>query len=76
MNKNKRRYLLRVIVPESSYNIFDRVIKKTIAFGPVMLATAASKLFDWDVEIIHERGCRKWIKKDKDGKIDHRLLQN
>ncbi|MEW5907560.1 MAG: radical SAM protein, partial [Patescibacteria group bacterium] len=50
--------------------------KKTIAFGPIMLATAASKLFDWDVEIIHERGCRKWIKKDKDGKIDHRLLQN
>jgi radical SAM superfamily enzyme YgiQ (UPF0313 family) len=75
MKEKQRRYLLRVVIPASSYNIFDRVIKKTIALGPVILATAANKLFDWDVEIIHERGCRKWIKRDKNGDIDHEVLQ-
>lgn len=75
MNEKQRRYLLRVVIPASSYNIFDRVIKKTIALGPVILATAANKLFDWDVEIIHERGCRRWIKRDKNGDIDHEVLQ-
>lgn len=75
MNEKQRRYLLRVVVPASSYNIFDRVIKKTVALGPVILATAANKLFDWDVEIIHERGCRRWVKRDKNGDIDHEALQ-
>lgn len=72
----KERYLFRVIVPSLSHNIFDRVIKKTIAFGPVIVATAASKLFGWDVEIIHESGCRKWVERDKEGNIDHQILQN
>lgn len=76
MNSKERRYLFRIIVPASSYNIFDRVIKKTIALGPVMVATAADKLIDWDVEIIHELGCRKWIKHDKEGSIDHESLQD
>lgn len=75
MNSKEKRYLFRIIVPASSCNIFDRVIKKTIALGPVMLGTFANKLSDWDVEIIHERGCRKWIKRDKDGNIDHEVLQ-
>lgn len=73
--KKEKRYLFRLIVPSLSHNIFDRVIKKTIALGPVMVATAADKLIDWDVEIIHELGCRKWISRDKEGDIDHSLLQ-
>jgi len=75
MNKKERRYLFRMIIPQLSYNIFSRVVKKTIALGPVVVATAASKLFDWDVEIIHEDGSRKLIKRDKNRSIDHNLLQ-
>ena len=71
----KKRFLFRMVVPAMSDNIFSRLMKKTIALGPVMVATSASKLFDWDVEIIYEAGCRKWIPRDAEGDIDHSTLQ-
>jgi radical SAM superfamily enzyme YgiQ (UPF0313 family) len=73
--KKGKRFLFRLIVPSSSHNVFSKIMKKTIALGPVMVATSASKLIDWDVEIIHEAGARKWISRDKNDDIDHEALQ-
>lgn len=70
-----KRFLFRMIVPAMNDNIFSRLMKKTIALGPVMVATSAGKLLDWDVEIIHEAGCQKLIPRDAEGNIDHIALQ-
>jgi radical SAM superfamily enzyme YgiQ (UPF0313 family) len=44
------------------------------ALGPVIVATAASKLWGWRVEVIDENNC-KGAPKDENGFVDHRELQ-
>lgn len=44
------------------------------ALGPVVVATAASKLWGWRVEVIDENNC-KIAPKDENGFVDHRLIQ-
>jgi len=73
--KNNRRYLFRMIIPAMADNVFNRIMKKTIALGPVMVATAAGELPDWDAEIIHEAGSQKQIPRNAEGKINHFALQ-
>jgi radical SAM superfamily enzyme YgiQ (UPF0313 family) len=70
-----KRKLFRMIVPASSTNVFSGIMKKTISLGPLLVATIADKLPDWDVEVIHEAGCRKWIVRDAQGNVDHQTLQ-
>ena len=67
--------LFRLIIPTfPEVNIFSRVAKKTTALGPIMVATAASKLWGWRVEVIDENNC-KGIPLDEKGLPNHRVLQ-
>ena len=75
MEQEHGRRLFRMVIPASSTNVFSSVIKSTVALGPLIVATVADKLPDWDVEVIHEAGCRKWVARDAQGNIDHRALQ-
>lgn len=66
--------LIRFVVPSfPEVNIFSRAAKKTTALGPLMVATAANKIWGWQVEVIDEnnyrgpRNCR--------GLPDHLILQ-
>ena len=70
-----RRYLFRMIIPcFPEINIFNRVARKTTALGPVMVATGANKLVDWDVEIIDENNYRGPL--DNNSLVNHEVLQN
>lgn len=73
--KNGKRFLFRMVIPAMGDNIFNRMIKKTIALGPVMVATAVSKLPAWDAEIIHEAGAGKRTPRNAEGEISHQTLQ-
>jgi radical SAM superfamily enzyme YgiQ (UPF0313 family) len=64
-----------MVIPALNTNVFSYVTRTTVALGPIMVATVADKLLDWDVEVIHEAGCRKWIARDAQGNIDHEALQ-
>jgi len=75
MKKKNKRHLFRIVIPASSTNVFSYVMKTTVALGPIMVATVADKLFDWDVEVIHEAGSRKGIAHDAQGNIDHAAIQ-
>jgi len=67
--------LIRFIIPASpEVNIFSGQAKKTTALGPVMVATAASKLWRWRVEVIDENNYRNGPK-DNQGLPDHEVLQ-
>lgn len=60
----------------ASYNIYTRIARTTTSLGPVLVATEANKLVDWDVEIIDENNCRdRFCPKSEDGFPDHRKLQ-
>ena len=53
MREDNKCSLFRLIIPAfPEVNIFSRVAKKTTALGPIMVATAASKLWGWRVEVI------------------------
>ncbi len=68
--------LLRIVIPAfSEINIFTRIAKITTALGPIMVATAADKLWGWRVEVIDENNyCRG--PRDKEGLPDHKVLQD
>ena len=75
MERDEKWPLFRLIIPVfPEVNIFSRVASKTTALGPVMVATAASKLWGWRVEVIDENNC-KGIPLDKNGLPDHSMLQ-
>ena len=58
MERDDKWPLFRLIIPAfPEVNIFSRVASKTTALGPVMVATAASKLWGWRVEVIDENNC-------------------
>jgi radical SAM superfamily enzyme YgiQ (UPF0313 family) len=66
--------LFRFIIPAfPRTNIFTKVAGGTTSLGPIMVATAASKLWGWEVEVIDEniyKGPR-----DENGLPDHGKLQ-
>ncbi|MBU2634860.1 hypothetical protein KJ841_00090 [Patescibacteria group bacterium] len=67
--------LFRMIIPAfPEINIFTRQARKTTALGPIMVATAANKLWRWRVEIIDENNNRKGPR-DSNGLPDHAVLQ-
>lgn len=66
--------LVRFIVPAyPEVNIFTRIAKTTTALGPIMVATAANKLWGWRVEIIDENNYRG--PRNRQGLPDHLILQ-
>ena len=66
INKNEWP-LFRMIIPAfPDVNVFTRQAKKTTALGPIMVATAANKLWGWRVEVIDENNC-PGAPKDKNG---------
>lgn len=75
MNRGRNWPLFRLIIPAfPEVNIFSRVANRMTALGPVIVATAASKLWGWRVEVIDENNC-KGAPKDENGFVDHRELQ-
>jgi len=75
ISENKNFYRFRLIVPSfPEHNIFDRVNNKTTALGPLLVATSANKLKNWQVEIIDENNYRNGPLTE-DGKVDHQVLQ-
>ncbi len=76
--KKRHRRLFRLILPAfPPFNIYSRIAKTTTALGPVCVGTAASKLGNWDVEIIDENNCpSKFCPKDAAGLPDHDVLQS
>lgn len=74
---NKKRYRFRVILPAfPHFNIYSRIAKVTTSLGPICVATSASKLDKWDVEVIDENNCHsQFCPKDHSGYPDHRKLQ-
>ncbi len=53
--KSASRFLFRIIVPAfPEVNIFTWTARKTTPLGPITVATAASSVWGWDVEIFDE----------------------
>lgn len=75
MERDNEWPLFRLVIPAfPEINIFSRVARKTTALGPIMVATAANKLWGWRVEVIDENNC-KGAPLDENGLPDHRVLQ-
>ncbi len=74
---NSKRYLLRIVIPAfPSFNIYSRVARQTTALGPICVATSASKLERWDVEVVDENNCSsRFCPRDALGRPDHIRLQ-
>jgi len=74
---NSKRFRLRIIIPVfPNFNIYSFAASTTTSAGPIYVATSASKLENWDVEVIDENNCHgKFFKRDKDNIIDHVQLQ-
>jgi len=67
--------LFRMIIPAfPEVNIFSRQARKTTALGPIMVATAANKLWGWRVEVIDENNYGKGPR-DNSGLPDQAVLQ-
>jgi len=75
-NRSGKKHLFRMIIPEYPTSIFSQVARNTTALGPVLVATNANELKNWEVEIIDENNYRRrrWPK-DVDGHLDHAALQ-
>lgn len=72
-----RRFRFRLVIPAfPSFNIYTAVARTTTALGPICVATAVSKLAQWDVEVIDENNCRDPLcPRDQDGRPDHERIQ-
>lgn len=72
---NKKDWtLFRIVIPVfPRVNIFTRPAKVTTALGPIMVATAANKLWGWRVEVIDENNYNG--PRNKQGLPDHSVLQ-
>ena len=67
--------LVRFIIPAfPEVNIFTRQARVTTALGPVMVATAANKVWGWRVEVIDENNYHGGPR-DNQGLPDHLVLQ-
>ena len=74
---NNKRFRLRIIIPSfPNYNIYTFAASITTSVGPIYVATSASKLDNWDVEVIDENNLHgKFYPRTKNKKIDHYQLQ-
>jgi anaerobic magnesium-protoporphyrin IX monomethyl ester cyclase len=74
---NKNRFRLRMIVPMfPNFNIYTFTASTTTSLGPISVATSASKLELWDVEVIDENNCHgKFFPRNELDKLDHEKLQ-
>ena len=74
---NKKRFRLRIIVPAfPNFNIYTFAASQTTSIGPIIVASCANKLENWDVEIIDENNLHgKFYPQTKDKKLDHIALQ-
>ncbi len=71
-----RRLRFRMIIPAyPAFNIYSRVARLTTALGPVMIATVASRMQGWDVEVVDENNYRRYGPKGDMGRPDHNTLQ-
>ncbi len=72
--RNTNWSLFRLIIPVfPEVNIFSKFTKSMTALGPVLVATAANKLWGWRVEIIDENNYKG--PRDSQGLPDHKKLQ-
>jgi len=72
--KQGNQRLLRIVVPPyPELSIFSRKAKRTTALGPIMVATVANQLEEWQVQVIDGNNYNG--PRDKDGLPDHRVLQ-
>jgi len=73
--KRKTWPLLRLVIPAfPEVNIFTGFAKKMTALGPIMVATAASKVWGWRVEVVDENNYQG--PRDSQGLPDHKVLQD
>lgn len=72
-----QRYLFRAIVPAyPKLTIYTNVTGAMTALGPLSVATAASKLEHWDVEVVDENNCpSRYCPKTRDGYPNHSQIQ-
>lgn len=76
IDPNKKRHRLRIIIPGfSAFNIYSYLANKTTALGPVTVATAASELEGWDIEVIDENNFSRHGPRTDAGEVDHEFLQ-
>ena len=76
LDKSKRRKRLRVVIPAyPTFNIYSAIAKRTTALGPVYIATVASSMEGWDVEVIDENNMRRYGPRSATGGADHDYLQ-
>jgi len=70
-----RKKIFRMVIPGyPSFNIYSSVARNTTALGPIIVATAVSKLDGWEVEVIDENNYRRGPRA-KDGYPDHVALE-
>lgn len=76
-NPKQKRKRLRVIIPAyPAFNIYSFIAHITTALGPVSVATSASEMEGWDVEVIDENNFRLHAPRDDSGGVDHDFLQS
>ncbi len=76
LNKSKKRYRFRLIVPAYPvFNIYSGIAKRTTALGPVCVASVINEIKGWDVEIIDENNYRQYGPKTSKGEVDHQALE-
>jgi len=76
LGPSKQRHLVRIVIPAyPAFNIYSAIARKTSALGPICVATAASKMAGWTVEVIDENNYRRPGPKDRSGRPDHGVLQ-
>lgn len=67
-------FLFRLVIPVfPEVNIFTRQAERTTALGPIMVATAANKVWGWEIEVIDENNYKG--PRDSRGLPDHKFLQ-
>ncbi|MFH0913391.1 MAG: radical SAM protein [Candidatus Omnitrophota bacterium] len=77
LDLSKKRLRLRIIIPAyPAFNIYSYIANKTTALGPVCVASAASGMQGWDVEVIDENNLRRYGPRSDSGGADHDFLEN
>jgi len=76
LDLSKNRYRLRIVIPAyPAFNIYSRIARRTTALGPVCIATSASKMDRWDVEVVDENNLGKFGPKGETVGADHEVIQ-
>ncbi len=76
LGPSKPRQRFRIVIPAyPAFNIYSAIARKTSALGPIYIATVASKIAGWTVEVIDENNYRRLGPKDRSGRPDHGILQ-